>query len=71
MNTPISSICIHGFTSIKALDSLPLSNLNILIGTNGAGKSNLIEAFQIIKAEAQAGLNQYVMEHGGASSFFI
>ena len=40
----LSRIVIKGFKSIKYCD-LELSNLNVLIGSNGAGKSNFISVF--------------------------
>ncbi len=35
----INTITIENYKSIKKLDKLPLTNLNILVGSNGAGKS--------------------------------
>lgn len=39
--TILNKISIEGFKSIKKAD-LTLGNLNVLIGANGAGKSNLL-----------------------------
>ena len=36
----ISTLSIAGFRSIRKLENLHLSNLNVLIGANGSGKSN-------------------------------
>jgi AAA15 family ATPase/GTPase len=44
----IDSLTIKGFKSIKNLDKLQLNNLNILIGANGAGKSNFISYFRML-----------------------
>ena len=44
---PISKIYINGFKSIRELD-LELSNVNILIGANGSGKSNFIQFFKLL-----------------------
>ena len=45
----ISSMSIYGFKSIKQLKDFKLnSGLNILIGANGAGKSNLISFFKFL-----------------------
>ncbi len=43
---------------------IPLGPLNVLIGANGSGKSNLIEAIGLIKAMA-VDLSGFVSEHGG------
>lgn len=40
MGTPIRDITIEGFKSIRSLQAFELRPLNILIGANGAGKSN-------------------------------
>ena len=43
----ISRIVIEGYKSIEKCD-LELNTLNVLIGANGAGKSNLISFFKLI-----------------------
>ena len=42
----IDYIEIQGFKSIKKLE-LPMKSINILIGSNGAGKSNFISFFKL------------------------
>lgn len=44
----LDEISISGYKSIKKLENFPLRNINILIGANGAGKSNLISVFRLI-----------------------
>lgn len=39
----IEQISVDNFKSIKQLQSFPLTNINILIGANGASKSNFIK----------------------------
>ena len=36
----IQTLSIKGFKSIRALDQLELSKLNVMVGANGVGKSN-------------------------------
>ena len=43
MGRQIDKITLRGFKSIRDLEDFPLKNLNILIGANGAGKSNFTE----------------------------
>ncbi|CAB5496955.1 hypothetical protein [uncultured Gammaproteobacteria bacterium] len=43
----LSHIKIKGFKSIKALD-LKMKPINVLIGANGAGKSNFISVFKLL-----------------------
>ena len=38
-------ITVKGFKSIKSVEELDLRPINILIGANGAGKSNFIGVF--------------------------
>ncbi|MBF0162549.1 MAG: AAA family ATPase [Magnetococcales bacterium] len=41
-------VVINGFKSIAAAD-IALNDLNVIIGANGAGKSNLIEIFRLLE----------------------
>jgi predicted ATPase len=46
-----SSIKLTNFLSFgEASAEIPLGKLNVLVGTNGSGKSNLLEAFALLKA---------------------
>ncbi|HMV38411.1 MAG TPA: chromosome segregation protein SMC, partial [Plasticicumulans sp.] len=36
----ITRITVRGYKSIRALEAFELRDLNVLIGANGAGKSN-------------------------------
>ena len=45
----IESITIEGFKSI-AKQTLPLGRLNVVIGANGSGKTNLLEAAGVLGA---------------------
>lgn len=46
----LEKLTIKGFKSIASLDALELKSINVLIGGNGAGKSNLIEFFKMLRA---------------------
>lgn len=50
MNAPLNAISIQGYKSIRNLESLPLNNLNILIGANGAGKSHFLAVFELLRS---------------------
>ena len=65
----LKRIRVEGFKSIKKLD-LPMENINILIGANGAGKTNLISLFTFLSHLSQGKLQQYVKTEGGAERFF-
>jgi len=64
----IQSVTIEGFKSIRSIKDLPLRPINILIGANGSGKSNFLEAFVINgEAHAESGrMDSYVARNGGA-----
>ncbi len=59
---------ITGFKSIAKLD-LPLLQFNVLIGANGAGKSNLMAFFRMLQALTQRELQLHFARLGGADSF--
>ena len=62
----LGKITIHGFRSIRAIDDLELKPLTVLIGANGAGKSNIIEVFTLITNLRLGMLNDYAVRAGGA-----
>jgi predicted ATPase len=67
MAKPLDKIEAHGFKSIRSM-SLGLKSLNILIGSNGAGKSNFISLFKLLNEIAAGHLQVYVATSGGANS---
>ena len=58
---------VKGFKSIRDA-SLSLTPLNVLIGSNGAGKSNLISVFRFLNQVIEEHLQLYVQTSGGADS---
>ena len=62
----IERIKIKGFKSLACIDGLPLRQINVLIGANGSGKSNFVEAFALLRAVAHGDLRKYVGQAGGA-----
>ncbi len=61
-------ITVKGFKSIKNVERLMLSPINVLIGPNGSGKSSLIEVFSFLRAVRTGRLQRYVGTAGGANS---
>lgn len=49
MSDTINKLTIGGFKSIRKLDDFELRALNVLIGANGAGKSNFVGFFRLLK----------------------
>ena len=58
---------IEGFTSITEA-SVDLGRINVLVGANGAGKSNLVKAFELLGRVVDEDLRLHVAASGGASS---
>jgi len=63
----ITNIQIRNFKSIKVA-TVNLKSLNILIGANGAGKSNFINCFKMLNKIYNQELRTYVAEQGGANN---
>jgi predicted ATPase len=61
----LNSITVRGYKSIAALEGFELRNLNVLIGANGAGKSNFIGIFKLLAALADGNLQTFVQKQGG------
>ncbi len=67
LNT-LRKLTLKGFKSIKEID-LELNPLNVLIGANGAGKSNLISFFKMINEMMAGRFQHYIGISGRAQSF--
>ena len=65
--TMLRRVILNGFKSIKAME-LELHALNILIGANGAGKSNRVSFFKMLNEMMAERLQQYIGMSGRAQS---
>ena len=63
----LQSVVVEGFTSIRSAE-LALDDVNVLVGANGAGKSNLIRALGMLGRIMDGELGLYVGLSGGASA---
>lgn len=63
----IEQVIIKNYKSIRDL-SLPLNRLNVLIGSNGVGKSNFISFFELTKAIYEQRFGSYTLSKGGIDS---
>ncbi|WP_059280046.1 AAA family ATPase [Dehalococcoides mccartyi] len=70
MGRSLDHLSLEGFKSIKSLD-IDLKKVNIMVGANGAGKSNLVSFFRMLRAMSEEGLAGFVMQNGGADGFFF
>jgi predicted ATPase len=60
-------VILNGFKSIKTMD-IELRGLNVLIGANGAGKSNLVSFFKMLNEMMAGRLQEYIGTSGRAHS---
>lgn len=63
----IERIGIYNYKSIRE-GMIPLRKINILIGENGAGKSNFISFFELVKSIYDQRLGSYMLANGGINS---
>ena len=63
----LKRLALSGFKSIKTMD-IELNSLNIMIGANGAGKSNIISFFKMLNEMMADRFQQYVYVSGRAQS---
>ncbi len=71
MAKPIDTISLKGFKSIESIHEFELGKLNVLIGANGAGKSNFVEFFRMLRAMADEAFQEFVLTNGGCDGFFF
>jgi predicted ATPase len=67
MLTTLSRIRLEGFRSIRSLD-LKLGRTTVLIGANGAGKSNLLAFLKMIPMMESQSLRLFIARSGAAES---
>jgi predicted ATPase len=75
----LDTISVRGFKSIQNLENFPLGDISVLIGGNGAGKSNFIEIFRFLRAMMElpspglpsGSLAKYVADGGGSAAFLF
>ncbi|MBW2089683.1 MAG: AAA family ATPase [Deltaproteobacteria bacterium] len=65
----LKSIELKGFTSIDAEgQTIELRPITVMLGANGAGKSNLVSFFKMLNYMTTGALQQYVADRGFADS---
>jgi predicted ATPase len=66
--TSLTKITLEGYKSFRKLE-LELRSLNVLVGANGVGKSNLVSFFRLPSALINGRFQHMVGEAGGANAF--
>ena len=67
----IDRVTVHGFKSIRVLEDFELRGLNVLVGANGAGKSNLMSLFRMVSELAGKRLQLFVKREGRADALLF
>lgn len=65
-STALDYITVKGFKSIASIEKLQLRPVNVLIGSNGSGKSNFIGVFAFLNEIREGRLRDYTVKAGGA-----
>jgi predicted ATPase len=66
----LDRLTLKGFKSFESLEDFELRDLNVLIGANGAGKSNFVEFFRLMRAMVYKGLQTHVKVNGPSDTYF-
>ena len=67
----IDRLSVRGFKSIRVLEDFELRGLNVLVGANGAGKSNLMSLFRMVSELAAKRLQLFVKREGRADALLF
>src|SRR6187402_2362533 len=63
----IREVSIAGYRSLRAI-RFPVDDLTVFVGANGAGKTNLYRALQLLQASAMGTLARELAFEGGMDS---
>lgn len=69
MLLPVSDFSASGYRSLRQI-AYPVSNLEVFVGANGVGKSNLYRALELLRAAAANTLGAELAREGMAAAFW-
>jgi len=67
MTGRVSRLTVEGFRSIRGLE-IVFGDVNLITGANGCGKSNLFNAFKLVKSAMEGRLVEAIASEGGLES---
>ena len=65
----LTKLVLRGFKSIKSCE-IDIKDINVLIGANGAGKTNLLSALELLQSVLAGSLTYYVNKKGIETLFY-
>ena len=69
MLPPVSDFSASGYRSLRQI-AYPVSNLEVFVGANGVGKSNLYRALELLRAAATNTLGAELAREGMSAAFW-
>ena len=66
----ITSLKVTGFKSLENFDITFTKGLNVIIGPNGVGKTNICQVFNLLSSLPNNNIKETLLSLGGASSVF-
>ena len=67
----LERLSVRGFKSIRALEAFELRGVNVLIGANGAGKSNFLDVFRLLSQLAHGRFQVFAKQEGGPDALLF
>lgn len=69
MDLPVRDFSASGYRSLQAI-TYPMARLDVFVGANGVGKSNLYRGLELLQAAAQNRLGERLAEEGLAHAMW-
>ena len=67
----LERLSVRGFKSIRELENFELHGVNVLIGANGAGKSNFLDVFRLLSQLARGRFQVFAKQEGGPDALLF
>ena len=67
----LDCLTVSGYKSIRALQDFEVQSLNVMIGANGAGKSNFLNLFRMLAELADGRLQLFIQGEGGPDALLF
>ena len=67
----LERLSVRGFKSFRELENFELRGVNVLIGANGAGKSNFLDVFRLLSQLAHGRFQVFAKQAGGPDALLF